>query len=233
MVWGLVEPMGFGDFFPKGSYVGWDELLYGYFNNYMLPEFKAQFASGRDATYANYVGHKYQYELGRIVDGWPPIQPMLEHEWPTEFKIEKSCNSLGSLMELNDRVPTVDEALKDIIEKLEPGVHSFHPIVISMPKGVVYPKRYYTMVIGRFLHSFDPQKSEPGSWEGDPNHYRAFDTTKNYLEGLALSKGVFADGHLWRERKLRSPSMFISDALQSEIAKAGLRIFKHYRLKEV
>ena len=35
MVWGLSMPSSFGDFFPQGNYVGWDEELTRYFNEEM------------------------------------------------------------------------------------------------------------------------------------------------------------------------------------------------------
>jgi hypothetical protein len=37
MVWGVVEPSRFGDFFPKGDYVGWKEGIKLYFAEECLP----------------------------------------------------------------------------------------------------------------------------------------------------------------------------------------------------
>jgi hypothetical protein len=50
---------------------------------------------------------------------------------------------------------------------------------------------------------------------------------------LAVAQDVIAGAHLWREDKLSSPEILMSDALQAEIAVRDMRIFKHHKLKFV
>jgi hypothetical protein len=241
MVWGLSMPSSFGDFFPNGDYVGWDEELTRYFNEEMPAEEQALFGESgtgsivKTRSYIHFVAEKFKNEYGsNKLGGLPPITPIEAHETPKRFETVKTYTSLGSLVKLTNRILAVDETLKDIIERLEPGVHHFFPLQITIPKKQAYPKRYYVMAVGQYLDSFSPEKSNEGSWRDRTiGYYTAFDETKKYLAGLAFSKSVFGKAHLWRERHLISPEIIFSDELQAEIAKAGLRLPKHYQMKAV
>jgi hypothetical protein len=224
MVWALRMPGGFGDYFPEADFVGWEDWT---------KSFSKTVESG---TYAYLLADKFNCEIGAAISpNHPIISPIAEHEWPTWYETRKRYPTLGSLFEMSGRILAVEEALKDVIERIEPGIHLFHPIAMTTRKGDVYPKRYYTMVIGQFLDSFDPAKSTAGSWSKEKGYdsYMAFINAKESIEGLALSRSSFGSAHLWRERRLRSPEFFLSDTLHNEIIKAGLRIPRHYRMKEV
>jgi hypothetical protein len=233
MVWALIQPSGFGDFFPDGSYVDREDRMTEYFSQ-MPPDFQAKFKSSI-ASYRNYASSKFTYEIGTKIGEKPPITPLEAHEKPAWLETEKNYSSLGSFLITENRLLVVDENLKVIIERLEPSVHVFWPIQITMPKGAVYPKQFYGMVIGQFLDSFVPEKSADGILEKENNYESYFISmeTKQNLAGVAMSKSVFGTHHLWRERRLRRPGICFSDALQSEIAKAGLRMPKHFQMKEV
>ncbi len=131
----------------------------------------------------------------------------------------------------------VSEPLKDIIEALEPGVHFYWPIRIMGPKGVEYPVRYFGMLVRRFFTSFRPELSEPGSWNKAPNTMTPMYTTransKAFYAELAISEAEVAGAHIWRERHLYQPNLLISDTLQAEIKKAGLKMWKYYKMKSV
>ncbi|MCP4082583.1 MAG: hypothetical protein GY743_20320 [Planctomycetaceae bacterium] len=167
-----------------------------------------------------------------------PIKP---HEWPDEWQAEKTYNNLGSLVKLAGGPIVVDEALKNLIERLEPGVHQFSPIKITMPKGQEYPKQYYAFVISQFRDSFSPEDSDEGSWRDESfdaywgeriAQYYVNIPQKKYFEGLAMRREVFGSSHIWRESKLQTPEIFLSDTLNAEIINAGLRVPKTFQLKE-
>jgi hypothetical protein len=48
-----------------------------------------------------------------------------------------------------------------------------------------------------------------------------------------MSSEVIGGAHLWRERILDRPRICLSDELEDAIAKAGLRMMKHYKMKSV
>ena len=234
MVWGMALPRGFGDFFPGGNFVGWREELTQYFREKMPAEQKALFADDV-SSYRYYVAENFTYEPGiKLNADLPPFGPIAAHEAPKCFETEKRYSSLGSLIELNDRIVAVDGPMKDIIERHEPGKHHFFPIEIVMPKKVIYPQRYFVMAIGQYLDSFSLEQSDPGSWrESSDKEFGFFEDTKKAMSGLALSKRVFGDVHLWRERRMLSPLICFSEQLRSEFIASGLRLPKLYPLKEV
>lgn len=236
MVWGMPLPGNFGDFFPDGDYVGWDEELDGYFNNKMPAEQK-RFFDHPPPSYNYYVAQKLISEPGVKHPGMPdqpPFGPIAPHEAPKRFETVKKYASLGSLIKLTARILAVDAPLKDIIERAEPGVHHFFPIEIVLPKNVAYPKPYFVLVIGQFLDSFSPEQSNPKSWRdsGIEGSY-FFDSDKKSMSGLALSKQKHRNAHLWRERRMLTELVCLSDDLVDEITRSGLRIPKHYKLKVV
>ena len=235
MVWGLSMPSSFGDYFPHGDYVGWDEELKRYYDETMPAEQKAPFLVRGPVRYFRYVGAKFRKECGsNDINDLPPITPIKAHEPPKWYETVKTYSSLGSLIELPNQILAVDDALKSIIERLEPEVHQFFPIQITMPKGAVYPKRYFVMAIGRYFDSFSKEKSKVGCWKDRGNgYYSALYNLKEHLTGLAFSKTVFGNAHLWRERHMSEPEILFSDELQAEITKAGLRLPKHYQMKAV
>ncbi len=233
-------PSGFGEYWPDGEPEGWGERLKAYYMEQAPEGQKALFDYVEDGLgnaahlYPGYVSGKFISEVG-TKDGpdRPPFTSIKGHEAPRSFKTTKGYNSLGSLIMLTDRMLAVDDALKAIIERLEPGVHQFFPIEIAMPRGKVFPKSYYVLVIGRYCDSFSPERSKEGTWrERGPGRYSHVESKKG-VTGLALSKAKFGNAHLWRERGLREWLTCFSDELQAEITSAGLRIPKHYRMMEI
>lgn len=252
MVWGMSLPSRFGEFWPEGRFEidpkthesGWGARLREYFRA-QTPERQMELlddvpdGDANGAAYAYHVFGKFINEIG-AADGRPgshfsPIEP---HEPPRSFKTAKTFQSLGSLIQLNDRIVAVDDALKAVIERLEPGVHQFFPIEIVMPKGGVFPKSYHVLVIGQYHDSFSPEHSDKDAWSDYGPDYPDFyfykyEESRKGISGLALSAAVFDQAHLWRERRFNGILICFSDDLQAEMAKASLRLPPHYKMKKV
>lgn len=232
MVWGLARPSGFGDYSPEGNFEGWEEQLLEHFNQ-QPPEWRAQFRL-RPTAYNLFVSKKFFFELGHKSGEDPPLSPIEPHEVPQVYRTVKRYTSLGSLLTLTAGLLAVDARLKEIIERLEPGVHQFWPLQIVMTKDQLYPMPYYTMVIGRFLESFSAEQSNPKSLMKTSlaDFFGITVNSKDYYSGVALRRSVFDGSHLWRERWL-ARHVCMSDELQAEIKRAGLRIWRHWPLREV
>ncbi|WP_454607829.1 imm11 family protein [Labrenzia sp. MBR-25] len=229
-------PSGFGAYFPDGDYVGYRERLTKYFDEEMPAEEKAKFGEDKDIGYVSHVVQNFTYEPGTAHGDNIPCRLVAEYEWPEEYELVKTYKALGSLFEMNGQLLAVEPAFKDVVERLEPGIHHFRPLRVTTRKREAYPKRYYTMVISKFLDCFDPASSAEGSWEKpseDYDSYRVYIDTKKYMEGLAFSRSAIGNAHLWRERRLYSPQIYFSDALKAAFDRAGLRLPRHYRMKEV
>lgn len=239
MVWGMKPPETFGEFWPDGEFKGWSANLMGHYLK-QPPEVQRELFDGRyegmeaAANYPYYVSQKFINGVGtEIRPDDAPFTAVQPHEAPRCFVTEKSYSELGALIELNDRILAVDEALKTIVEQLEPGVHQFFPIEIKTSTGEVYPKPFYSLVIGQYLDSFAPNESKEKSWRVDGPDYYFYDKSKIGISGLALSKRVFGGAHLWRESRMSSQLNCFSNQLKTEMEQAGLRTPSLYQMIEI
>ena len=150
-----------------------------------------------------------------------------------------------------NRVLVVEEAMKDLIEALEPGIHQFRPLTLLQPNSEAFPGTYFTMIIGQFRDSFIPEPEAEGKlWKRssyiDSNKIQRFTgaytlfpvkqdvaTEEEAYARVPFSRTVIAGAHLWRERHLIAADFFISDALYDAIKKAKLKIPPQLRVKEV
>lgn len=217
-----MKPQGFGDYWPDGEFVGWKEPLKNYYDTEMPHEKKVAMGMTKRIYYSEF-SKKFADNLGRLDDV----------ECPKEFRTIKTYKNLADLIATANRLLAVSEALKDLIEGLEPGVHQFWPLKITSRKGQVYPVNYYGMVVGRFLDSFDYEQCRKENWYCSNDSYVPLPTTKKAFAEMAMSAKVIGGAHLWRERKVYNPPIYFSDELQDRIEQAGLRLYRRYKLKEV
>ena len=85
-------------------------------------------------------------------------------------------------------------------------------------------------MIRQFLDSFDPEASKSGAWREGKGLYFADKQNQKSASGLTLSKAVIGSAHLWREKRLKSPAVFLSDALMTASNDAGLIVPVFYRM---
>jgi hypothetical protein len=237
MVWGMRLPDSFGEFWPEGDFEydpkakesGWrDRLRLHYLAQSPEEQIRLYDYRGFDhggngvaygaANYPSYVSGKFRCEVGTN-DGPDSLPFVLAeiHEAPQTFNTEKSYMSLGSMIKMNDRILAVSADFKVIIEKIEPNTHIFFPIEIRMPKGVNLQNDYFTLIINQYFDSYMPEMS---------------DDSKKNMAGRCFSREVTGRAHLWRDRRFPLVTCF-SDVLKGECDKAGLRLPKHYKMKEV
>ncbi|MEL6596039.1 MAG: DUF1629 domain-containing protein [Pseudomonadota bacterium] len=199
----------------SGDYVGWEEGLKAYWD--------AQEAQGKPVDRNSYhVVRKFIFDEGPLAD-WELVK---------EFRTEKGIKEIAAMAETTNQLLIVHQALKELIEALEPDVHQFWPMKISMPRGKVFPEPYFGLRIGQFLNSFRPDESAEGSVRQRGSGYFCYDT-KRHTAGLAFSDQVIGGKHLWREQDLVKPNIFMSDALQQRAAEAGLQLPKHFQAQVV
>lgn len=232
MVWGMTLPEGFGEFSPMGDLEN-DDWASRLNRNYWAlgPDEKKAIYDFREGgpPYAYFVSAKFKNEIGTSIAGSQPLTPIQAHEAPQSLDTRKGYASLGSLIMLESKLLAVDDSLKAIIEKIEPNLHQFLPLAVKMPKGKIYPQRYFTLVVGRYLDAFSSVDSAPKAFtERSPGRFVPFPSN-----GLAFRREVFAGTHLWRDRSFREDLLCFSDELKGQVDKAGLRIPKLYKLKEI
>lgn len=215
MVWGLELPYGFGTFFPEGDFVGYRDQLDAAFDA-MSAEEQDYFGNLKPA-YRLHVSQCFTFEHGTMHGEKRVFRPVAEYEWPGEFQMKRRYQKLGALIESVNMLLLVEKGFKDIVEKLEPDVHQFRPIKLSLPNDEVYPGEYFTMVIGRYLSAFDPERSPRDIWRDIGGQYSAVVFNKANAAVGAVKKSVVSGCHLWRDRLARHPNIFLSDTLRSEV----------------
>lgn len=230
MVWGLELPYGFGTFFPDGDFVGYRDQLDAAFDA-MSAEEQAYYGNLKPA-YRLHVSQCFTFEHGTMHGEQRVFRPVAEHEWPGEFQMRRRYKKLGALIKSVNTLLLVEKRFKDILERLEPGVHQFSPVKLTLPNDEVYPAEYFTIVIGTFLTSFDPRQSDEASFTR-LGSYRSKHFDAETSSKLAFRKSVLDRHHLWRERELKTPHLFLSDTLRSEVIKSGLTLPTHFQMMEV
>ena len=205
MVWCLELPAQFGRFFPQGDYVGWRETLERHFSNVFSDEERARF-NDWDVEYIAEVAKKFSQNT----------EPVLEHEWPQEYRLDRDYKRLGSISNSDNGFMWVESDLKDVIEALEPDVHHFRPLRLLTRSGEVYPGDYHVMAIGQNLNGFDPEGSDPDciKWS---ELFQSYDVYTFNLNGMAFDGDVVSGKHFWRETGVTTPYICLSDALVQEI----------------
>lgn len=231
MTWGMILPSSFGDYWPDGEYVDARSRAEDHYHNVLTDDERKEIEGGVQSLLAN-TSRKFSMDLGFLKLG-----PLEAFEQPSEFKTIKTYKQLASFIQLNQGLLAADESLRDIIEDLEPGVHSFWPIKITMPRGMVYPTPYFAMVINNHLTAFRRDESRPGSWKPNTtaDHYSlATRPLKKGISGMAISLEAVGSAHIWREKWVSNPEILFSDALKDRVDSAGLRIPRaHYRMLDV
>lgn len=249
MVWGLLLPSTFGQFFPAADFEGvvrgtreeaWRERLNEYYAHQAPDEQKKLYVrneDGESVSYASFVLRKFKDEIGSVSPTISfPLTPILEHELPRFYETEKTYKSLGSLIQMSNGFIGVNGAMKAIIERLEPNIHSFFSLEVRSQYDVVYPEPYYLIVIGQFLEGLVPEKCILDTGYGlRPGRYGRYlhSESEQGIKGLAVSKDRTGTAHLWRERQLFGRLICFSDMLVSEIKAAGLKLPKYFRMIEV
>ena len=193
MVWGVLTPVGFGQFFPHGEFD--DEKSF-------YPE-----------------ADKYKLDLG----------PVSEAMQPRTFRIVRGGKSLAAMIESMGGLLLVAEEVRRAIERVEPGVHQFWPVEVFHANGERSAYRYHALVIRQFRDAVIEEKSDVRVRSDSGN--LSCHPTKANAKALTLSSERIGDAHLWRDERLLSVNVFMSNALQSAIAETGLKIMPHARTK--
>jgi len=105
----------------------------------------------------------------------------------------------------------VSQALRDVIEALEPGVHQFIDIELMRTKKEPYEGKYYILRICQILNSVIFEKSNLRI-ERLPNGREYITSGLNKDNFMTLKKEVVAGKHLWREEILKE-YFYMSDEL--------------------
>lgn len=238
MVWGAPLPPGpYGEYEGKTNHwpnSGWWCRLENYRRDHMSEAEKALY--GEQSYW--YCAHEKFVSNGtntmREADQpiqLPPIQP---HEPPTWFEYQRGHKQPAAIISLPSKVLAVSLPLRGIIEHLDPGVHQFFPIDVRNRNGSVYDVEYFIMVIGQVRDSFSPADScDSLANDSDGRIWYYVRGNKDQVMGIALDHAKHDGAHLWVEKTFGSQMFCMSDDLVAQAKAVGLKMPKHWRLREV
>jgi hypothetical protein len=245
MVWGMPLPSSLGDFWPDGDFEpdpatdtpAWIDRLDALFGTLPQSEQDRLYTSAKGQhSYGYWVSEKLKREPGSTLQsGSPPFSAVLPHEAPKTFVTSKCYASLGSLIQLNDKIIAVDETFKTLIETIEPAKHQFLPIDILSRTGQVCERQFFTLVIGNHLDSFSPQRSRQESFRAYNRLARSyvFGNLKRDIQGLAFIEERHRGLHIWRETCFPGLLTCLSDDLKKAVDEVGLRLPKHFKMSAI
>ena len=246
MVWGVNHPPGSNGFYLAGEFEGaagiasdgWRERLARHFIDQMPAAEQAIFQdeNGSGAHwYACHAVNKFSMRpefFGTVREGADLC--IRHHEKPLFYKTSGNVTKLASLAMFSGPVLTVDEPLRSFIEWLEPGVHTFVPIEIRKARGADPIGTRYILVVERRIDSFSEVHSLASSFNISADRLSVtHEEQASAMRHLAFRRERIGDAHLWIEPRFRRYLLCMSDRLRAEIADAGLRIPKHWPMKEV
>lgn len=162
MAWATATPLNFGQYFPGGDLVGWDEQISQYADSF--PKEKRKY------IHPALIAKKFTKNQDLV----------RAEESPRLFRINKKPKALASMFFLTDGLLVVDPALFQIIEKYEPNVHQFFPIQIELPKGEFSPVQYQLIVIRNFADAFIMDASL-GLLNSSGELFGLYDLTKKFI----------------------------------------------------
>lgn len=222
MAWGLVDQIDFGQCSLNGSFFNW--------RNDLRKIFEFDMDDEQRKTYGNLPTEYIIRTAKKFVDS-PGV--IARNEYPIDFRLESSQRKFGSLLELESGILAVDDNLKALIERLEPATHLFWSINIYHKNGSKTEKNYFGFIINQFFDSFIPDKSSEFYTHTNGKSYHANDFSLKCFSNICLDASIAKNKSIWRETKLISPEIMISDQLCDEIKKHGLKIFKHYKMGSI
>ncbi len=134
----------------------------------------------------------------------------------------RKTSKIPDAFRTRDGLPLVSDALRSLIEKMDPGFHQFFPVELSLPKGREPETGYNIIIVTESKTSIIPELSEVQLTEyGD---YRF-----NYGHPkIVFSPECRSGANIWREEKFDG-RLFISDKLDNEIRSQGLKYYRRWK----
>ena len=150
---------------------------------------------------------------------------------PTAARVKSAHKSLPDMFNLNGL--GVSERLKASIEALEPGVHQFKEVPVTMKDGSAAPGRYFATVLAHVAEeqvvldqSTMPRRSDPSRWAQIPVPQRGDDGK------IVIDRSKSPNWHIWYSLDIYR-RLTISDELKRRWDALGVNSAYYVRLGEI
>ncbi|MEM8692512.1 MAG: DUF1629 domain-containing protein [Pseudomonadota bacterium] len=183
------------------------------------PEWEARF------PYVGEAGKK----TGEIVDAWRSgLRKNTPDEMPKELIVRKPRKTWPDAFETLNGLLVVSGAAKDVIERLDPGLHQFFPLSIRTKRGVVIEGPWFAMNVTERQNSIVIEQSRVLVNKRAPDRLCSFLWD---FKHVTVDPSKLSGIHFWREARFRG-SLLGSDALLKELKDAGVKFFSSFKAKE-
>ncbi|WP_208347473.1 imm11 family protein [Pseudaestuariivita rosea] len=150
------------------------------------------------------------------------------NEVPSVLKLEKNPQNLPASFMTADSLYIVQKPFRDLIEKLDPGLHQFFPIEVRLRNETPHDPSCYAINVTETRDSILDEQSSVEKFVTNPNN-----TDKHiiyYKKDVTVDPIKLTDIHLWREA--RYPwSLLMSDELRDALKETGLRTPRCFKAK--
>ena len=178
-----------------------------------------------EATFECYtyeISKKYLFDMG----------PLASSELPRVYQTEKTYKTIGSMFEVSDQLVVVEEALKDLIEELEPSAHQFWDLSLTRPNKEPYERRYCGMRINRFIAAIDVDSSGDDVLIKYEDSYTLKNISRSQAKNLFVSARDISSYCIWRD-EYNPNRIFFSKQFFELAKKKGFDLPRSAELKEI
>ncbi|WP_278027866.1 imm11 family protein [Roseicyclus salinarum] len=172
-----------------------------------------------------------------------PFRPVHEFEIdpdcvPREVLLDRPLKSFMDFFFINNGINVVSTRLREILERLDPGLHQFWPMNFRTKRGIRTDGQFHGMVVMGFANALSEEGSDllvvgpsmtplPGG-KSVPSKRKAI---LRHTGNAAVRTDSLPACHLWWDHGLWPHYLLCSDALRQEIVDGGLNVFKMKKLR--
>jgi hypothetical protein len=159
---------------------------------------------------------------------------------PREILLDRPQKSFMDYFFINDGINVVSSRLRDILERLDPGLHQFWPMNFRTKRGIRIEGQFHGIVVMGFARALSEDGSDllvvgpsvtplPGG-KRVPGRRKAI---IRHRGNAAVRMDSLPPCHLWWDHGLWPHYLLCSNELRAEIVDRGLNVFNMKKLREM
>jgi uncharacterized protein DUF1629 len=160
----------------------------------------------------------------------PPGNRITVEGFPRALKIRSAHKTLPDFFLLSGKY-AISDRMKDVLEKLEPGVHQYIPVILQKKSGEPFEGEFFVLHPCSAVDAIVPEQSDV-SFHTTPAGRKTL-RLKKVRPKLTVQKDKIKDRHFWTGDESFSRIFFSSDAFFDEVQKAKLKGFDFIPMTEI
>ncbi|WP_146681533.1 imm11 family protein [Thioclava sp. F28-4] len=156
---------------------------------------------------------------------------MLPEEIPKNLIADKPRKNWPDIFITTNGLLVVREPVREVLERLDPGIHQFFPFDLKTKRGVAINGPWFAMNVTAEQDSIVLERSRVHLSESDPERLNSFFVEPQ--DGDVVVDPARQSGlNLWREKRFNM-SLLGSDAFQTELEAKGIKFFPSFRAQSL